>query len=116
MEEILEGLTQTSGVQASMIVTKDGLVVAHSGDVGALDADSLGASSSEFFATAESMLGERLAQGPVEIIHVESSHGKFVMSGINESSFLLVIARSKVNLGLIRWEVKAAAERLKEVV
>ena len=116
MEDILEGLNQTAGVQACMIVGKDGLLIAQSGEVPNLDTDLVAASSSEVYTAAEAITNERFEQGPVEVMHVETNHGKFVMASINDVSFLLAVARPKVNLGLVRWEVKAAAEKLKEVL
>jgi predicted regulator of Ras-like GTPase activity (Roadblock/LC7/MglB family) len=116
MKEILEALNQTSGVQGCLIVGRDGLVIDNSGDVSNVPMDLLGATSTELFSTAESLVGERLEQGEVDLVHVESAKGKFVMMGINEQSFLVVMTRSKVNLGLVRWEVRSAAERLKEAM
>lgn len=116
MRDILEGLNQTAGVQGCLIVGRDGLVIDNAGDVSNIPMDLLGATSTEFFSTAESLLGERLEQGSVDILHVESDRGKFVMMGINDQSFLVVMTRPKVNLGLVRWEVRSAAERLKEAL
>jgi hypothetical protein len=116
MKDILETLNQTTGIQGCLVVGRDGLVIDNAGDISNLDMHELGATSTELFSAAESLIGERLEQGVVDLMHVESHKGKVVMVGINEQSVLVVMTRSKVNLGLVRWEVRSAAEKLKEAM
>ena len=114
MDEILEGLTNAGGIEGSLIVGKDGLVISQAGHLGDMDTDLLGATASEIYQSAESMMGEKFGKGALHRIMLEGEHAKFFLNGINEEVFLLVATKKKANLGLARWEVKTAATKLKD--
>ncbi|MEW6283140.1 MAG: roadblock/LC7 domain-containing protein [Candidatus Eremiobacterota bacterium] len=113
MEDILEGLNQTPGVQGSLIVGKDGLVIASSGDM-AQDPDFLGATTAEIFSAAESGVMERFERGELELLSLEATGGHLFFKNINEVTYLLVLTREDVNLGLIRFDIRRAAQQLQE--
>jgi uncharacterized protein len=115
MEEILESLTQVNGIQGTLIVGKDGLVIAYSGDI-KTDPDFLGATIADFFTTAENITDEKFAMGNLERLCIETNSSKFFLNNINSDTFLVIITEEQVNIGLIRMEMKAAAESLKEVL
>jgi uncharacterized protein len=115
MEEILEKLTHVNGIQGTLIVGKDGLVIAYSGEINT-DPDFLGATVADFFTTAENIMEEKFGLGGLEQICIEANQGKYYFNGINTDTFLVVITDEKVNLGLIRIEMKAASESLREVL
>jgi predicted regulator of Ras-like GTPase activity (Roadblock/LC7/MglB family) len=116
MDEILETLSHTSGIAASMIVGKDGLVISQAGRLDDIDTDLLGATASEIYQSAESMMGEKFNRGALEGLMVEANGGKFMINSINDEVFLLVMCKKKLNLGLARWEVSSAAGKLKEEI
>ncbi len=115
MEEILENLTQVNGIQGTLIVGKDGLVIAYSGDI-KTDPDFLGATIADFFTTAENITEEKFAMGSLDKLSFETNSSKFFLNNINNDTFLVIITEEQVNIGLIRLEMKAAAESLKEVL
>jgi len=115
MDEILEVLTQVPGILGCLIVGKDGLVITQSGQIN-LDVDFLGATTADFFTSAEGMMGEKFNQGTLGVMTIEAAEGNFILQSINEVTFLLVLTHQKVNLGLLRWEIRAAAEKLKDVL
>jgi predicted regulator of Ras-like GTPase activity (Roadblock/LC7/MglB family) len=115
MEELLENLIQVPGMMGTLIVGKDGLVIAFAGDINT-DPDFLGATMADFFGSAESMMQDKFEQGELGMLSIESEKGKFNVIGINESTFLVTIAQSSANLGLTRWETKVAAEKLREML
>ena len=113
MDAILQALSATPGVDACMVVSRDGLVIEQSGRLDDIDPDLMAATASEVFGVAETA-GERLGKGAPEQVLVELHGGKVVISAVNSDVFLLVLGRKKVNLGLLRWEVQASAEKLRE--
>lgn len=115
MESILEELNQIPGVLGSLIVGTDGLVIVHAWDQ-EVDMDMLGADSADVFNAANSLMNEKLENGEVSLLSIETDQAKFFVRGIDESTLLAVIASPDLNLGLLRIEISAAAEKLKEVL
>lgn len=115
MEEILENLAQVTGILGALIVGRDGLVIAYSGDIKA-DPDFLGATVSDFFTTAENIMEEKFSLGTLGRITIEADQGVYFLQNINNETFLVVIADKKMNHGLIRLEMKSASESLREVL
>lgn len=114
MDEILEGLTHTGGIEGSLIVGKDGLVISQAGHLGDLDTDLLGATAAEIYQSAESMMVEKCGKGALQGVMLEGENAKFFLHAVNEEALLLVATKKKANVGLARWEVRAAAGRLKD--
>lgn len=113
MEDILESLNQLPGVQASMIVDRDGLVILSSGRAQP-DPDFVGATAAEYFVSLDTGMAEKLSMGQLDTASLEGTQGNLFLKGINEATCLVVLTRSKVNLGLVRYEIKHASERLRE--
>ena len=115
MENILDELNQVPGILGSLIIGKDGLVIVSLWDTEA-DIDMVGADSADVFGVCESMMSEKLNFGMCDMLTIESEEAKVVLKNIDESTFLTVILSKDVNLGLVRLEIKNAAEKLKEVL
>lgn len=115
MERTLDALCAAPGIQGAMIVGKDGLMIAQSGDLGA-EPDVLGATMAELFTNGDATMGERLSRGSLGSVTLESSSGLLFLRNLDEVTFLLVLTEGKMNLGLARYEIKRAAERLREVL
>jgi len=86
IDRILADLSKTEGIKGSMVVGKDGLVIA-SQIPSNLDSELIGAMASAAF-------------------------GKTLMTDAGEG-ILVVLSDSKVNLGLIRISMKKATEKIK---
>lgn len=115
MESILEELNQVAGVMGSLIIGKDGLVIVSLWDYD-IDMNMVGADSADILGAAEQLMDEKFQLGSIEFLTMETDKAKFFLKSIDESTFLAVVTRPKVNLGLIRLEISAAAEKLKEVL
>lgn len=115
MESILEELNQVPGIKGSMIIGRDGLVIVPFWDH-EIDMDMLGAHSADVFGAAESLMDEKFQFGIIDLLTLETDSAKFFFQTIDESTFLAVAANAQVNLGLIRNEIKAAAEKIKKVL
>lgn len=113
MEEILEALNRTPGVLGSLVVGRDGLVIAAAGSAEP-DPDRLGATTAEYFNTIEAGLTADLKGGNLDLVTLEASDRLLLLKGINDVTFLVVTAEASANLGLVRYETRAASRDLQE--
>ncbi|MCK5124970.1 MAG: roadblock/LC7 domain-containing protein [candidate division Zixibacteria bacterium] len=109
MYQILEGLNKTSGITGSMIVGKDGIVIA--ADLNTqIEEDTIGALAASITSNVQKSL-ERMESKPVQQVTIEADNGKmfFCDAGIG---LLVVLTESEVNIGLVRLEIKNAIGKL----
>lgn len=110
MHEILEELNKTSGVSGSMIVGKDGIVIA--ADLHTqLQNEEVGALAASIVSTVQRSMS-RLSNDALKYVTVEASNGKLFLTDVG-IGILAVTTDPQVNVGLIRLEVKNAAEKMK---
>ena len=110
MYEILEVLNKTTGVTGSMIVGQDGIVIAADLDTQLQD-EAVGALAASIVSTAQkSMI--RLSNDALKQITVEANGGKLFLTDVG-IGILAVTTDPQVNVGLIRLEIKNAAEKVK---
>ncbi len=110
MHEILEELNKTSGVNGSMIVGKDGIVIAANLHTRLQD-EEVGALAASIISTVQKSMS-RLSDDTLKQVTVEASNGKLFLTEVG-IGILAVTTDPQVNVGLIRLEVKNAAEKVK---
>jgi predicted regulator of Ras-like GTPase activity (Roadblock/LC7/MglB family) len=110
---ILSDLNKTEGIKGSMLVGKDGLVI-ESQMPGGVDTELIGAMASAAYGSAERTASE-INQGTLEQMMIEGEHGKTIMTDAGEG-ILVVLADSKVNLGLIRINIRRSTEKVKNAL
>lgn len=113
MEQILEELNQTPGVFGSMIIGKDGLVIANIWNQ-EIDLDMIGADTADILNTVEGMAEEKFLYGPVDILSLEAENAKLFIKNVDEGTFMAVAAMPKSNMGLLRAEIQHAAHKLED--
>ena len=110
MYQILEELNKTTGVSGSMIVGQDGIVIA--ADLNAsLQDEAVGALASSIVDTVKKSM-VRLSNEDLKQITVEASKGKLFLTNVG-IGILAVTTDPQVNVGLVRLEIKNAAEKIK---
>lgn len=110
MYEILEELNKTSGVNGSMIVGKDGIVIA--ADLNAqLQNETVGALAASIVSTVQKSMS-RLSSDALKQVTVEANNGKLFLTDVG-IGVLAVTTDPQVNVGLIRLEIKNAAEKVR---
>lgn len=110
MEKILEELNQVAGVKGSMVVTKDGVVVAEA--LGPdLQKDVVAAVSSHMIQVSERGL-EELGRGMFERFVLTSAHGRMVFVNL-DVGYLVVIIKMEMKLGQVLIEVESAARKIR---
>jgi predicted regulator of Ras-like GTPase activity (Roadblock/LC7/MglB family) len=110
MFQILEELNKTVGINGSMIVGEDGIVIA--ADLNAnLQDEAVGALAASIVDTVKKSM-ERLSNENLRQITVEASKGKLFLTDVG-IGILAVTTDPQVNVGLVRLEIKNAAEKIK---
>jgi predicted regulator of Ras-like GTPase activity (Roadblock/LC7/MglB family) len=110
MYEILEELNKTAGVSGSMIVGQDGIVIAADMDTKVQD-EAVGALAASIVSTVQKSMS-RLSNDALKQITVEAGEGKLFLTDVGVG-ILAVTTDSQVNVGLIRLEIKNAAEKVR---
>ena len=109
MYQILENLNKTSGISGSMIVGKDGIVIA--ADLNTqVNEEAIVALSASITSNIQKSL-QRLDSSPLIQVSIEADNAKmfFCDAGIG---ILVVFAEPEVNIGLVRLEMKNAIGKL----
>lgn len=113
MRRIVEDLIRVEGVIGSLLVGKDGLVVA-STLMDEEDAEILGAMSAAVFGEIDKAT-KRIGVGTLVDTIIDAEHGSILMLE-GRDLILVVITQRMVNLGLVKMEMRRAAKRINEVV
>ena len=113
MRKIVEDLLRVDGVIGSLIVGKDGLVIA-STLTDADDGEVLGAMSAAVFGEINKST-KRIGIGPLMDAIIDAQQGTILLLEARDM-ILVVIAQRGINLGLVKLEMRRAAKRIAEVV
>ncbi|MCC5874906.1 MAG: roadblock/LC7 domain-containing protein [Candidatus Sumerlaeia bacterium] len=113
MERILAEMNKTPGVIGSFVVAADGIIVA-SDFATELNDELMGALTSSIINSTEKAV-KKMEQGDLVSFIVETETNKMFFHS-TRSGFLVCVAAIDVNLGLIRVEMRAAAEKLNQAV
>lgn len=113
MEKVLEALTRISGVRGSLFVARDGIAIASHLAQEVRD-EQIAALVAGMARTTEECL-RRARRGPLRHAEIDANEGKIFLQEA-EKGILVVLSESEVNIGLIRLEMKAAADKLKRLL
>ena len=114
LEKVLVDLKKTGDVEASSVVSRDGLLMA-SDIPGGVHAETFAAMSATMLGAAETAANE-LKKGVPDRVIVESPDGKIIVTGAGGKSLLVVMTGADAGLGLILVEMDKAAGKIKEVL
>ena len=112
VKEVVERLGQVKGVVGSVLVAKDGLVVASNLSVHVQD-EIVAAMVSAVGSTAVKA-SEMMEQGTLKSIILEAEYGKLFLTDA-EIGYLGVLTAPDANMGLIRLELMEANEVLRKL-
>ncbi len=109
MERILAELNKTLGVVGSFIVAPDGIIVA-SDFASELNDDMMGALTSSIINSTEKAT-KKMEQGELVSFIIETDTNKLFFNS-TRVGYLVCVANPEANLGLVRVEMRDAAEKL----
>ena len=104
----------TADVEASALVSVDGLIIASSLPAG-VEEDRVSAMSAAMLSLGERIAGE-LGRGTLDQVYIKGARGYVVLTAVGGEAVLTVLARSSAKLGMVFLEMRRAAEYLQEVV
>lgn len=109
MRAILNQLNKTQGVRGSMIVNRDGIIVASDFST-EVDESAIGAVSSSILGALDAAL-KRVGLGKFQRFVIGGTENKVALIDAGPS-LLLVLLNNDVNLGLVGVELKDAADAI----
>jgi len=112
MRKILKGLNEVVGIRGSMVVSRDGMVIASSLSR-QLDEEKVAAMASNAVMSTHRAL-ERKGISSFSRFTLVSSHGKLVFTAAG-STYLVVVMDRNIDLGATDIELESAAMRIRAV-
>jgi hypothetical protein len=104
----------TSDIEASAVVSLDGLIMASSLPPG-VEEDRVSAMSAAMLSLGERIAGE-LGRGELEQVHIRGENGYVLLRAVGDEAVLTVLAREQAKLGLLLLDMKRAAEDLAKII
>lgn len=114
VKRLRELQTNTTDVEASAVVSVDGLIIASSLP-GGVEEDRVSAMSAAMLSLGERIAGE-LGRGGLDEVYIHGSSGYVLLTGAGVEAVLTVLAREQARLGLILLEMRRAAEDIGKLV
>jgi hypothetical protein len=114
VKRLRELQTNTTDVEASAVVSVDGLIIASSLP-GGVEEDRVSAMSAAMLSLGERIAGE-LGRGGLDEVYIHGSNGYVLLTGAGTEAVLTVLAREQARLGLILLEMRRAAEDIGKMV
>ena len=104
----------TPDIEASAIVSVDGLIMASSLPAG-VEEDRVSAMSAAMLSLGERIASE-LGRGVLDEVYIHGGGGYVILMSVGQDAVLTVLSRAKAKLGLIFLDMKRAAEDLARLV
>jgi predicted regulator of Ras-like GTPase activity (Roadblock/LC7/MglB family) len=104
----------TPDVEASAVVSVDGLIMASSLPAG-VEEDRVSAMSAAMLSLGERIAGE-LGRGRLDEVYIHGDEGYVLLMASGLDAVLTVLAREQAKLGLVLLEMRRAAQDLEQLV
>lgn len=104
----------TPDIEASAVVSVDGLIMASSLPSG-VDEDRISAMSAAMLSLGDRIASE-LRRGTLNRVYIEGSDGIIVLMAVGEEAVLTVLARASAKLGLVFLDMRRTAEDLAKLI
>ena len=114
INELRELQVSTPDIEASAVISVDGLPMASSLPAG-IEEDRVAAMSAAMISLGERIAGE-LGRGYLDQVFVKGESGYVILAYIGEEACLTVLARKQAKLGLIFLDMRRAVEKLVKIV
>ena len=107
-------LQQTEGVEASAVVSEDGLMIASVLPAG-IEEDRVSGMSAAMLSLGERIAGE-LRRGALDQVYIRGEQGYVLVMAAGEDAVLTTLAYEEAKLGLVLLDMRRAAEDLAELL
>lgn len=115
LKELLNDLVAVQGIEAVVIVGRDGFVIDGVTRSGTLDTDAVGAVISTGIGSSE-VMGRELSVGDMTQAMFEYKDGMIVLALLGYDAILAVVADLNANLGNVRYQLKKRAPLIEEAL
>ncbi len=106
--------TATSEIEASAVVSVDGLIMASALPAG-VEEDRVSAMSAAMLSLGERISGE-LGRGGLDQVYVRGDSGYVILMSVGADAVLTALVRENAKLGLIFLDMRRAADDLEKLV
>jgi hypothetical protein len=114
VDRLRELQMSTTDIEASAVVSVDGLAIASSLPPG-VEEDRVAAMSAAMLSLGERIASE-LGRGLLDEVYVKGEGGYVILSAVGEEAVLTVLARPGAKLGLVFLEMRRASEELADIL
>ncbi|MBN1937611.1 MAG: roadblock/LC7 domain-containing protein [Anaerolineae bacterium] len=114
IDELRDLQVSTPDIEASAVVSLDGLMMASSLPAG-MEEDRISAMSAAMLSLGERIAGE-LGRGYLDQVYIKGENGYVILMSVGEEAVLTVLARKQAKLGLIFLDMRRTVEQLEKIV
>ena len=114
VEELKKLQISSPDIQASAVVSVDGLIIA-SALPGSVEEDRVSAMSAAMLSLGERISLE-LRRGDLDQVYIRGDNGYVMLTSVGQEAVLTVMAGVHAKLGLIFLDIKRTAETLSELI
>jgi len=114
IEELKKLQISSPDIQASAVVSVDGLIIA-SALPGSVEEDRVSAMSAAMLSLGERISVE-LRRGDLDQVYIRGDNGYVMLTSVGQDAVLTVMASVNAKLGLIFLDIKRTAETLSELI
>jgi len=114
VEELKKLQISSPDIQASAVVSVDGLIIA-SALPGSVEEDRVSAMSAAMLSLGERISIE-LRRGGLDQVYIRGDNGYVMLTSVGQEAVLTVMASVNAKLGLIFLDIKRTAEKLSELI
>ena len=114
VERLRDMQASTPAIEASAVVSVDGLIMASSLPAG-VEEDRVSAMSAAMLSLGERIASE-LGRGMLDQVYIKGENGYVLLMSVGEEAVLTVLARAQAKLGLLMLDMRRAAEELTNIV
>ncbi|MCX7681224.1 MAG: roadblock/LC7 domain-containing protein [Anaerolineae bacterium] len=114
VERLRNFQASTADVEASAVVSVDGLIIASALPAN-VEEDRVSAMSAAMISLGERIAGE-LRRGVLEQVYIRGKNGYVILMAVGEEAVLTVLARESAKLGLIFLDMRRVVEDLEALL
>ena len=114
VDRLREMQVSTPDIEASAVVSVDGLIMASSLPAN-VEEDRVSAMSAAMLSLGERIASE-LGRGTLDQVYIRGDNGYVILTEIGEEAVLTALARKEAKLGLVFLDMRRAAEDLSKLV
>ena len=114
VERLRDLQSTTPEIEASAVVSVDGLIIASALPAG-VEEDRVSAMSAAMLSLGERIAGE-LGRGMLDQVYIKGAQGYVILMSVGEEAVLTTLVRQNAKLGLIFLDMRRSADDLEKLV